>query len=76
MVISVLEPRQEIGLRRASAPRVTTSYARSHGELVVIPAQAWVGGLIAAVVIGDLAGLLPAVRAARLSPTRACCVVR
>ena len=41
------------------------------GELLVIPAQAWAGGLIAAVVIGALAGLLPAIRAARLSPTRA-----
>jgi len=31
----------------------------------------WAGGLAAAVIIGALAGLLPAVRAARLSPTRA-----
>jgi putative ABC transport system permease protein len=38
---------------------------------VVIPPQAWAGGLAAAVVIGALAGLLPAVRAARLSPTQA-----
>lgn len=45
--------------------------ARSHHELLVIPAEAWAGGLIAAVVIGTLAGLLPATRAARLSPTRA-----
>jgi putative ABC transport system permease protein len=50
---------------------VTAIYARSHGELLVIPAQAWAGGLVAAVVIGALAGLLPAIRAARLSPTRA-----
>ena len=49
----------------------TASYARSHHELLVIPAQAWVGGLAAAVVIGALAGLLPAIRAARLSPTQA-----
>ena len=100
MVISVLERRQEIGLRRAlGATRgqiriqflaeaillsltggaagvvigavVTAIYARSHSELLVIPAQAWAGGLIAAVVIGALAGLLPAIRAARMSPTRA-----
>jgi putative ABC transport system permease protein len=100
MVISVLERRSEIGLRRAlGATRgqiraqflaeailvalaggaagvvigaaATAAYARGHGELVVIPPQAWAGGLAAAVVIGALAGLLPAVRAARLSPTQA-----
>src|SRR6266851_1096325 len=46
-------------------------YARGHGEATVIPAQAWAGGLAAAVIIGALAGLLPAIRAARLSPTQA-----
>jgi len=100
MVISVLERRSEIGLRRAlGATRgqiraqflaeaillslaggaagiaigavVTAAYARGHGEAVIIPAQAWAGGLAAAVAIGALAGLLPAVRAARLSPARA-----
>jgi len=100
MVISVLERRQEIGLRRAlGATRgqiriqflseaillslaggaagvaigaaATASYARGHRELLVIPAEAWAGGLAAAVVIGALAGLLPAIRAARLSPTQA-----
>ena len=98
MVISVLERRQEIGLRRAlGATRghiriqflseaillsaaggaagviagavATDIYARGHGEAVVIPPQAWAGGLAAAVVIGALAGLLPAIRAARLSPS-------
>ena len=49
----------------------TAIYARSHGEAVVIPPQAWAGGLAAAVLIGALAGLLPAIRAARLSPTEA-----
>ncbi len=49
----------------------TAAYARGHGESVVIPPQAWAGGLAAAVIIGALAGLLPAVRAARLSPTQA-----
>jgi ABC-type antimicrobial peptide transport system permease subunit len=37
----------------------------------VIPPDAWAGGLAAAIVIGALAGLLPAIRAARLSPTEA-----
>ena len=49
----------------------TAAYARVHGETVVIPAQAWAGGLAAALLIGALAGLLPAIRAARLSPTQA-----
>jgi len=49
----------------------TAAYARSHGEPAVIPAQAWAGGLAAALLIGALAGLLPAIRAARLSPTEA-----
>jgi putative ABC transport system permease protein len=35
------------------------------------PPDAWVGGLGAALVIGALAGLLPAIRAARMSPTQA-----
>jgi putative ABC transport system permease protein len=100
MVISVLERRSEIGLRRAlgatrgqiraqflaeaillslaggtagviAGAAATALYARGHHEILVIPAQAWAGGLAAAVVIGALAGLLPAIRAARLSPTRA-----
>jgi putative ABC transport system permease protein len=100
MVISVLERRSEIGLRRAlGATRgqiraqflaeaillslaggaagvilgaaATGAYARGHSEAVVIPPQAWGGGLAAAVIIGALAGLLPAIRAARLSPTQA-----
>jgi putative ABC transport system permease protein len=49
----------------------TAIYASAKHELVVIPALAWVGGLGAAVVIGAVAGLWPALRAARLSPTRA-----
>ena len=46
-------------------------YAHANGEAVVIPPDAWAGGLAAALVIGALAGLLPAIRAARLSPTEA-----
>jgi putative ABC transport system permease protein len=100
MIISVLERRSEIGLRRAlgatrgqiraqflaeavllslaggavgviAAAAGVAAYARGHGEPVVIPPQAWAGGLAAAIVIGALAGLLPAIRAARLSPTQA-----
>jgi putative ABC transport system permease protein len=100
MVISVLERRSEIGLRRAlGATRghiriqflseaimlalvggaagvaagmlATAIYAHAKGWAVVIPAQAWVGGLAAALVIGALAGILPALRAARMSPTEA-----
>ncbi len=100
MVISVLERRSEIGLRRAlgatrgqiraqflaeatllslaggaagviAGAAATAAYARGHRELLVIPAGAWAGGLTAAVITGALAGLLPAIRAARLSPTQA-----
>ena len=50
---------------------MAAAYARVHGETVVIPPQAWAGGLAAALLIGALAGLLPAIRAARLPPTQA-----
>ena len=49
----------------------TASYARLKGWAVVIPAEAWAGGLGAALLIGAIAGLWPAIRAARLSPTQA-----
>jgi len=100
MVISVLERRQEIGLRRAlgatrgqiriqflseaillavaggvagviAGAASTAVYAHIEGWSTVIPAEAWAGGLVAAILIGALAGLLPAIRAARLSPTQA-----
>jgi putative ABC transport system permease protein len=100
MVISVLERRSEIGLRRAlGATRghirvqflseaillalaggiagvlagavATAVYAHAKGWATVVPAQAWSGGIGAALLIGALAGLWPALRAARLSPTEA-----
>lgn len=49
----------------------TAVYANLHGWAVVIPAVAWSGGLGTALAIGGLAGLLPALRAARMSPTEA-----
>jgi putative ABC transport system permease protein len=100
MVISVLERRSEIGLRRAlgatkghiriqflseavllaliggaagaaAGALATAVYAQAKGWAAVVPAQAWAGGLAAALLIGAAAGLLPALRAARMSPTEA-----
>ncbi|MER5772582.1 ABC transporter permease [Streptomyces sp. NPDC001985] len=100
MVISVLERRSEIGLRRALGATkgnilvqflseavllaalggvagvalgslATAVYAQIKEWETVVPVLAWGGGLAAAVAIGALAGLLPALRAARLQPTEA-----
>jgi putative ABC transport system permease protein len=100
MIISVLERRSEIGLRRAlGATRAqirtqflseaillaivggaagiaigaiaTVIYANTKHWAVVIPTEAWAGGIASAVLIGAIAGLMPAIRAARLSPTEA-----
>ena len=49
----------------------TGVYAAVKGWTVVIPPLAWAGGLGSAIAIGAIAGLLPALRAARLSPTEA-----
>jgi putative ABC transport system permease protein len=100
MVISVLERRSEIGLRRAlgatsahirvqflleaillsllggtagvaAGAAATAIYATIKHWAIIIPPLAWAGGLGAALAIGAIAGLLPALRAARLSPTEA-----
>ena len=55
----------------AAGAFATAVYASAKGWAVVIPAVAWTGGLGAALAIGAVAGLLPALRAARLSPTQA-----
>jgi putative ABC transport system permease protein len=49
----------------------TAIYAHTQHWATVIPTEAWAGGLAAAFLIGAIAGLLPAIRAARMSPTRA-----
>jgi putative ABC transport system permease protein len=49
----------------------TVVYASTKHWTAVVPTSAWAGGLAAAILIGAIAGLLPAIRAARLSPTEA-----
>jgi putative ABC transport system permease protein len=55
----------------AAGAAATAIYAATQHWAIVIPAVAWAGGFGAALAIGTVAGLLPALRAARLSPTRA-----
>ncbi len=100
MVISVLERRPEIGLRRALGARAvhigvqflgesvllsllggcagialgaaaTAGYAQTQGWIVVVPVLAVLGAVALALALGALAGLYPAVRAARLAPAAA-----
>jgi putative ABC transport system permease protein len=100
MVISVLERRGEIGLRRALGATkgqvaiqflgealllsviggvagvaigytVTAAWSAYRDWDVLVPQIALAGGLAAALLIGTLAGLYPAIRAARMSPTEA-----
>jgi putative ABC transport system permease protein len=98
MIISVLERRSEIGLRRAlgatkaqirtqflaesillaviggvvgvlAGAAATAVYAISKSWAVVIPVEAWSGGIASAILIGAFAGLIPAIRASRMPPT-------
>jgi putative ABC transport system permease protein len=100
MVISVLERRREIGLRRSlGATRgqvrtqflteslllsalggmvgavlgafATFAFATVRGWPPVVPTWALAGGVVATLIIGSIAGIYPAMRAARLSPTMA-----
>jgi putative ABC transport system permease protein len=100
MIISVLERRSEIGLRRALGATkrqirtqflseavllgllggavgvalgaaATAVYAHTKHWATIIPPEALAGGIAASLIIGAVAGLIPAVRAARLSPTQA-----
>jgi putative ABC transport system permease protein len=100
MVISVLERRAEIGLRRALGAKrrhistqflteasllaalggiaglilgagATEVYAQAKNEPFVIPLYALIAAPAAGFAIGALAGLYPAAKAARLSPTEA-----
>ena len=60
------------GVVGVSAGAISTAvYAHLKHWTAVVPTTAWAGGLAAAVFIGAVAGLLPAIRAARLSPTEA-----
>ncbi len=47
----------------------TAVYASSKNWTVVIPVEAWSGGIASAILIGAFAGLMPAVRASRMPPT-------
>jgi putative ABC transport system permease protein len=61
------------GLFGVGAGAVATAVYVSFKDdrVVVIPPLAWGGGLVAAMAIGATAGLLPALRAARMQPTEA-----
>jgi len=101
MIISVLERRSEIGLRRAlgateqqirtqflsesillaaiggvvgvlAGVAATALYSSAKGWAIVIPAEAWTGGIAAAILIGAVAGLAPAVGRRGYRPRSRC----
>jgi putative ABC transport system permease protein len=47
----------------------TAIYASTKRWAIVIPLEAWSGGIASAILIGAFAGLMPAVRASRMPPT-------
>ena len=49
----------------------TAISSTAQGQALVVPPQAIVGGVVAALAIGAVAGLYPSIRAAKLSPTEA-----
>ena len=49
----------------------TAIYANIKGGATLVPPEAAIGGMAAALLISGIAGLYPATRAARLSPTEA-----
>jgi putative ABC transport system permease protein len=67
MLLALVGGAAGVGLGAAA----TVVYAHSQHSATVIPPLAWAGGLAAALLIGAIAGLLPAIRAARMSPTQA-----
>lgn len=98
MIISMLERRSEIGLRRVlgatggqirtrflskviipallgdiarvlAGTAATVVFASTKRWGIMIPAEAWPDGIAAAIAIGSVIGLLPALRAARPSPS-------
>lgn len=100
MVISVLERRREIGLRRSLGATqrhirqqflfeavllaalgglagtalgviITAATSRLNGWMVSVPTSVLLAGVVVTIVVGAIAGILPAIRASRTAPTAA-----